>query len=79
LVLLVLLLVPIFTYPFIPEFNEEPNLKAQGSLGKLITLGSIMNLIIFGIPLKLNQDMLARGIILSQYYGNSDHLHFKKS
>jgi hypothetical protein len=48
------------------EFNEGVAiLKAQGSLGKLITLGSILNLIIFGILLKLNQDMLARGIILS--------------
>lgn len=40
-------------------------LKSQGSLGKLITLGSIVNLILFGILLKLNKDMMARGIVLS--------------
>jgi hypothetical protein len=40
-------------------------LKSQGSLGKLITLGSIINLIIFGVLLKLNKEMMARGVVLS--------------
>lgn len=48
------------------EFSEGVAiLKAQGSLGKLITLGSIVNLIVFGILLKLNKEMVARGIVLS--------------
>jgi hypothetical protein len=37
----------------------------QGSLGKLITLGSILDLILFAVLLKLNKEMMARGIILA--------------
>lgn len=40
-------------------------MKLQGSLGKLITLGSILDLIIFAVLLKLNKEMMARGIILA--------------
>lgn len=40
-------------------------LKSQGSLGKLITLGSIINLVLFGILLKYNKEMMARGVVLS--------------
>jgi hypothetical protein len=40
-------------------------MKFQGSLGKLITLGSILDLILFAILLKLNKEMMARGIILA--------------
>jgi hypothetical protein len=40
-------------------------LRFQGSLGKLITLGSILDLIIFAVLLKLNKELMARGIILA--------------
>lgn len=40
-------------------------LQSQGSLGKLITLGSIINLLVFGILLKYNKEMMARGVVLS--------------
>ena len=40
-------------------------MKSQGSLGKLITLGSILDLIIFAVLLKFNKEMMARGIILA--------------
>lgn len=40
-------------------------LKAQGALGKLITLGSVINLLLFGIFLKTNKEMMARGVILA--------------
>lgn len=40
-------------------------MNSQGSLGKLITLGSIPNLIIFAALLKLNKDMIARGVVLA--------------
>ncbi len=40
-------------------------IKSQGSLGKLITLGSILNLAIFAILLKLNKDGIARGVVLA--------------
>lgn len=40
-------------------------MKSQGSLGKLVTLGSILDLILFAILLKLNKEMMARGVVLS--------------
>jgi ABC-type transport system involved in cytochrome c biogenesis permease subunit len=38
-------------------------LKSQGLLGKIITLGAILNLISFFILLKLNKEAMARGIV----------------
>lgn len=37
--------------------------KANGLLGKIITLGAILNLIIFFILLKKNKDIMARGVV----------------
>ncbi len=37
--------------------------KSQGLLGKIITLGAILNLISFFILLKLNQEAMARGVV----------------
>jgi len=41
------------------------SMKSEGKLGKLITLGSILDLIAFGILLKKNKEMMARGVILA--------------
>lgn len=41
------------------------SMKTEGKLGKLITLGSILDLVSFGILLKLNKEMMARGVVLS--------------
>lgn len=41
------------------------SMKSEGKLGKLITLGSILDLVAFGILLKLNKDLMARGVVLS--------------
>lgn len=41
------------------------SLKSEGKLGKLITLGSILDLIAFSILLKLNKEMMARGVVLA--------------
>ncbi len=41
------------------------SMKAEGKLGKLITLGSILDLIIFAVLLKLNKDLMARGVVLA--------------
>ncbi len=38
--------------------------KSQGLLGKIITLGAILNLVLFFILLKLNLELMARGVIL---------------
>lgn len=40
-------------------------MKSQEVLGKLITLGSILDLIVFPVLLKLNKDHIARGIVLA--------------
>lgn len=39
-------------------------MKFEGQLGKIITLGSILNVLIFFVLLKFNKEMLARGVIL---------------
>jgi hypothetical protein len=40
-------------------------MKSQGHLGKIVTLGSILDLIAFGILLKLNKELMARGVVLA--------------
>lgn len=40
-------------------------LKSQGYLGKLITVGSILDLVVFGILLKMNKELMARGVVLA--------------
>ena len=39
--------------------------KANGTLGKIITLGAILNIIIFFALLKIKEDLMARGVVLS--------------
>ncbi|CAM3508918.1 hypothetical protein FSS13T_09420 [Flavobacterium saliperosum S13] len=39
--------------------------RTQGLMGKLITLGAIFNLIAFFILLKLEKELMARGVILA--------------
>lgn len=41
------------------------SMKSEGKLGKLITLGSILDLVAFGILLKLNKEIMARGVVLA--------------
>ena len=38
--------------------------KANGLLGKIITLGAILNLILFFVLLKKQKEIMARGVIL---------------
>lgn len=40
-------------------------LKAQGQLGKVITLGSILDLVAFAVLLNQNQEIMARGIVMA--------------
>ena len=59
----VFLLVTIFTdYAFLEGITY---LKAQHSLGKLIALGAVVNVIIFFILLKFQKELLARGVVLA--------------
>jgi hypothetical protein len=59
------------SYLFISFFSEFKFIagiqimKSQGNLGKLITLGSILTLIAFAILLKMNKEIMARGVVLA--------------
>jgi hypothetical protein len=58
-------------YIFITLFTDYDflsgmeTIKYQGSAGKLITLGTILDLIIFSVLLKFNKEIMARGVILA--------------
>lgn len=41
------------------------SMKAEGKLGKLVTLGAILDLVAFGVLLKMNKELMARGVVLS--------------
>ena len=40
-------------------------MKAEGKLGKIITLGTVLDLGVFWVALKLNKEYIARGVILA--------------
>lgn len=40
-------------------------LKSQGQVGKLIALGAILNLGMFFLLLKLNKELMARGVVFA--------------
>ena len=40
-------------------------MKFEGKLGKIITLGSILDLVAFAVLLKLHKELMARGVILA--------------
>lgn len=57
------LFITFFTiYDFVAGIES---MKSEGKLGKLITLGSILDLVAFGILLKLNKELMARGVVLA--------------
>lgn len=45
--------------------NGIQTVKTQGQLGKIITLGSILDLVAFAILLKMNKEIMARGVVLA--------------
>ncbi len=52
-------------FTFYDPFTDLQFLKQQGVLGKIVTLGAILNLAVFFILLKKGKESIARGIILS--------------
>jgi hypothetical protein len=40
-------------------------MKELGHLGKIITLGTILDLIAFGILLQIDKELIARGVVLA--------------
>jgi len=59
------------TFLFLEIFTDYGFLKGielmrtEGYLGKLITVGAVLNLIVFFILLRKDKDMMARGVILA--------------
>lgn len=41
--------------------------RANGMLGKIITLGAALNLALFFVLLKKNKEMMARGVVLGMF------------
>lgn len=39
-------------------------MKSNGQLGKIITLGSILNVVVFFVLLKFDKELMARGVVL---------------
>lgn len=48
-------------------FTNYQFVKQQGILGKVITLGAILNIIVFFILLKKKKELMARGVILALF------------
>ena len=40
-------------------------MRMQGNLGKLLTLGAILSVVVFFVLLRFNKDLMARGVILA--------------
>lgn len=59
------------TYIFVTCFTDFDFIsgiqimKSEGKLGKLITLGSILDLVAFAVLLRLNKELMARGVVLA--------------
>ena len=43
-------------------------MRQAGMIGKVITLGAVLNLILFFILLNKNKELMARGIILAMFF-----------
>lgn len=46
-------------------FSDIEIIKSEHILGKVIALGCVLNLVVFLIFIKLNNESIARGIVLS--------------
>ena len=46
-------------------FTDFQVIRAEGILGKVITLGAILNIIVFFILLQKKKELMARGIVLA--------------
>lgn len=54
-----------FKMPNLVSLEGISIIREQGIMGKLITLSAVLNLLLFFILLKLNKDLMARGIVLA--------------
>ncbi len=49
-------------------FTDFEIIKAEGILGKIITLGSILNIFVFFVLIKKNKELVARGVVLATIF-----------
>jgi uncharacterized membrane protein len=54
-----------FCYTDYSFLEGVKGMKSQGYLGKVITLGAILNLVAFFVLLKINREIMARGVVLA--------------
>lgn len=47
------------------SISDISSIREEGILGKIVTLGAILNIVVFFLLLKLNKELMARGIILA--------------
>lgn len=47
------------------SFSDIQLIKQEGLLGKVVTLGAILNIAMFFLLLKINKELMARGIVLA--------------
>lgn len=47
------------------DFTDLIIIKNEGILGKIVTLGALLNLLLFLISMKLNRETIAKGIVLA--------------
>ena len=57
----------LFSFTDYNLFKDFKIIKAERFLGKIIALGSVVNLAVFLLMLKLNKDIIARGIVLATF------------
>jgi len=59
------------SYLFLLLFSNQASsvtiaqLKSEGILGKIITLGALLNLVLFFVFLKLKKENIAKGIVMA--------------
>jgi hypothetical protein len=59
------------TFIFLTAFTDHgfvigiKIMRMQGNLGKLLTLGAILSVVVFFVLLRFNKDLMARGVILA--------------
>ena len=51
--------------PKLVSIEGFSTIREQGIMGKIITLGAVVNLLLFFILLKINKDLMARGLVLA--------------
>ena len=49
----------------VKTFSDIHIVIAQGILGKVITLGAVLNIAVFFLLLKMKKELMARGIVLA--------------